>query len=152
MIMIVKRIILHICIYTLFLACFNYNALAKDNKNTQTTKLKDLVAKPKDFLNKRINIEGEFHSFSSLSLDYPKALKSSKEYIGIILSRPDENEIPLVELKISVPVEMFKSEDISIEHGDKLRLNTKVYAVALGEPWLEVKSLEILEKAEKEEK
>ena len=147
-----KRIYLHICIYSLFLGFLNSHALAKDNKSTQTTSLKNLVASPKDFLNKKIDIEGEFHSFSSLSLDYPKALKDSKEFIGIILSRTDEKEITLVELKISVPLEMFKSEKISINHGDKLRLTSKVYAVALGEPWLEVKSLEILEKASKEEK
>lgn len=152
MIVIVKRFYLLICIYTLLLTSFNSYAFAKDNKNTQTTKLKSLVATPKKFLNKKVNIEGEFHSFSSLSLDYPKAQKDSKEFIGIILSRPDEKEIPLVELKISVPLEMFKEKNISIEHGDKLRLTSKVYAVALGEPWLEVKDFEILEKAKKEEK
>ena len=79
-------------------------------------------------------------------------MKSSKEFIGVILSRPDQKEIPLVELKISIPLEMFKDENISIEHGDKLQLNSKVYAVALGEPWLEVRDLEIIEKAEKEER
>lgn len=147
----VKRILLSICIYSLFLGFLNSNVQAKDKKNTQVTKLKELVAHPKKYLNKKVDIEGEFHSFSSLSLDYPKALKDSKEFIGIILSRPDEAEIPLVELKISVPLEMFKSKDISIERGDKLHLNSKVYAVALGEPWLEVKDLTIVEKAKKEE-
>jgi hypothetical protein len=147
----VKRILLSICIYSLFFGFLNSNVHAKDKKNTQVTKLKELVAQPKKYLNKKVDIEGEFHSFSSLSLDYPKALKDSKEYIGIILSRPDEAEIPLVELKISVPLEMFKSKDISIERGDKLHLNSKVYAVALGEPWLEVRDLTVVKKAKEEE-
>lgn len=77
-------------------------------------------------------------------------MKSSKEYIGIILNRPDMEDIPLVELKISVPLDMFKSKNLSIAHGDKLELNSKVYAIALGEPWLEVRDLEIVEKAKKE--
>ena len=151
-----KRIYLSICIYSLtagFLNCFFFNhpVQAKD-KTVQITSLKELVSSPKKFMNKKLTIEGKFHSFSSLSLDYPKAMKSSKEFIGIILSRPDQEEIPLVELKISAPVEMFKSENISIAHGDKLQLNSKVYAIALGEPWLEVKDLKILEKAEPEER
>ena len=128
------------------------NVQAKDNKNAPIISLKELVTSPKLFLNKKVEIEGDFNSFSSLSLDYPKALKDSKEYIGIILSRPDEPEIPLVELKISVPLEIFKDENISIDYGDKLHLTSKVYAVALGEPWLEVKSLEVIKKAVKEEK
>lgn len=152
MIVIVKRICLHICIYSLFFTFFNSNVQAKENKNTQIVSLKDLVASPKQYLNKKIEIEGDFNSFSSLSLDYQKALKDSKEFIGIILNRPDVPEIPLVELKISVPLEMFKNDNISIEYGDKLHLTSKVYAVALGEPWLEVKSLEVIKKAVKEEK
>lgn len=147
MIEIVKQKLLLICIYSLFLGFLNSNLYAKSEKKIPVISLKDLVSKPKDYLNKKVTIEGEFHSFSSLSLDYPKALKDSKEYIGIILSRPDNAEIPLVELKLSAPLEMFKDKNISIAQGDKLRLSSKVYAVALGEAWLEVKDLELLEKA-----
>lgn len=142
-----------ICIYFLAMALFNSSVQAKDkgaSAQMSSTSLKELVSSPKKFLNKKIDIEGEFHSFSSLSLDYPKALKESKEFIGIILSRPDKTEIPLVELKISAPLDMFKNENISIAHGDKLRLSSKVYAVALGEPWLEIKDLKVIEKKAKE--
>ncbi len=146
-----KKLKLLIYLYTFFLFFAQSNALAKDKELDQIVELKELVAKPKDFLNKKLTIEGDFYSFSSLSLDYKKALRESKDFIGIILSRPDKKDIPLVELKISAPLELFKNEDISIDHGDKLRLNTKVYAVALGEPWLELKDLEIIKKVEKEE-
>lgn len=140
-----------ICIYSLLFGFLNTAVSAKSHKRPKLTSLKELVTEPKHFLNNKITIQGKFHSFSSLSLDYDKAMKSSKEYIGIILSRPDLEDIPLVELKISVPLEMFKSKNITIGHGDKLELNSKVYAVALGEPWLEVKDLEIIEKAEKKD-
>ena len=137
-------------ILLILLLSLTQSGFAKNN-TIAITKLQDLVGDPKGYLNKKINIEGEFHSYSSLSLDYEKAYRDPKEFIGIILSRPDEKEIPLVELKLSAPLEMFKDEDITIERGDKLRLNSKVYAVALGEPWLEIKDLEVIKKAKKED-
>lgn len=141
-----KKLLLTICIYSLLFAPLNSSAKTKLT-NEENVSLKALVAEPKKFLNKRIFIEGEFHSFSSLPLDYEKAKRSSEDFIGIILSRPDKKEIPLVELKISVPIKMFKENTVTLNSGDKIRLNSKVYAYELGEPWLEAKDIEILEKA-----
>ena len=80
-----------------------------------------------------------------MPLDYKPAFRSSKDFIGMVLSRPDQKQIPLVELKLAAPLKTFKEEDISVEHGDVVRLKAKVFAVALGEPWLEVQDIEVLE-------
>ncbi|MDD9899305.1 MAG: hypothetical protein OXU45_09950, partial [Candidatus Melainabacteria bacterium] len=110
------------------------------------TELVDLVAEPKKYLGKKINIKGSFHSFGSLVLDYKKAMRSSKDYVGLVLARPDEQEIPLVELKLAAPLKMFKEEDINIKHDDEVSIRAKVFAMVLGEPWLDVESIELLEK------
>ncbi len=109
-------------------------------------KLVELVAEPKKYLNKKIYISGTFFSFSNLSLDYSRAMKTSKDYIGIILARPDHKDIPLVELKLSAPLKLFKDTNLSFEHGDKIAMKAKVYAIALGEPWLEVEAIDVIEK------
>ena len=118
------------------------NAVSNKCKE-ETVALIDLVADPKKFLGKKVVIEGEFNSFSTLPLDYAKAMRSSKDFIGLVLSRPDQQEIPLVELKLAAPLKMFKDNSINIEHGDVVILRGKVYAVALGEPWLELDSIEV---------
>lgn len=118
------------------------NAVSNKCKE-DTVPLVDLVSEPKKFLGKRVLIKGEFNSFSTLPLDYEKAMRSSKDYIGLVLSRPDHSEIPLVELKLAAPLKMFKDSSINIEHGNKVILRAKVYAVALGEPWLEVENIEV---------
>jgi hypothetical protein len=107
-----------------------------------TTSLKEIIKNPKKYKGQKVFLEGEFYSFTNLSLDYSKAFKDSKDYIGIILSRPDYPQIPLVELKLAVPLEEFKDEKKSIiEHGDKVIIEGVIYAIALGEPWIEVKSI-----------
>lgn len=108
-----------------------------------TVSLIDLVANPKQYLGKKLVIEGEFNAFSSLPLDYDKAMRSSKDYIGLMLSRPDQKDIPLVELKLAAPLKMFKDNTINLEHGNTVILKGKVYAVALGEPWLDIDSIEV---------
>ena len=118
------------------------NALSGKCKE-ETVALIDLVASPKKFLGKKLLITGEFNSFSTLPLDYAKAMRSSKDFIGLVLSRPDQTDIPLVELKLAAPLKMFKDNSINLEHGNIVILRAKVYAVALGEPWLEVDSIEV---------
>ena len=73
-------------------------------------------------------------------------MRSSKDYVGLVLARPDEQEIPLVELKLAAPLKMFKEEDINIKHDDEVSIRAKVFAMVLGEPWLDVESIELLEK------
>ncbi len=132
-----------IILAVLLCLAYTHSSSARKNKCEEPTKLADLISQPKKFLNKKILIEGNFYSFSTLSLDYKPAERSSKDYIGLVLSRPDQKEIPLVELKLSASLEEFKKESISIDHGDKVSIKAKVYAVALGEPWLEIEDLEV---------
>lgn len=132
------------------LSPLGYSAEAKRRNEVS---LLEIVSQPKKYKNKRVNLTGEFYSFSNLSLDYEKAMKSSKEYFGIVLSRPDIKEIPLVELKLALSLKKFKeNEDLAaINHGDIIHIYGEVYAVALGEPWLEVKSIEVEHKAKKDD-
>lgn len=111
----------------------------------EPTALVDLVSEPAKFLGKKIVLEGEFYSFSTLALDYEPAMRSSKDYIGLVLARPDQTEIPLVELKIASSLKYFKDKNINLEHGHKLAIKGKVYAVALGEPWVDVEEISLLE-------
>lgn len=150
----INRTKTYLLIMALLLVQFNSAlALGKAKCNEKITDLKELVKSPHDFKGKHLNIEGKFYSFSALALDYPKAMKSSKEYIGIALSRPDVEEIPLVELKLALPLKKFKKDEefANIEHGDLIRLRGQVYDVELGEPWLDISSISIIEKAETEE-
>jgi len=110
----------------------------------EPTELVDLVSEPAKYLGKKIVIEGEFYSFSTLALDYEPAMRSSKDYIGLVLARPDQTEIPLVELKIAAALKNFKEKNINLEHGNKLAIKGKVYAVALGEPWVDVEEISLL--------
>lgn len=141
----------------LIISAFVLPAFAASKGDFKTSKeyvtLYDLVSKPKKYKNKKVKIEGEFFSFSSLALDYPKAERSSDDYLGILLSRPDKEEIPLVEAKFAFPLKAFrKDEDLShIEHGDLIHVTGKVFAIELGEPWIDIKSIEIVKKVEKEE-
>jgi len=141
-----------IVVLCLFCTLATESLAAKNKCKLEPTKLFDLVSQPKKFLNKEIVVSGQFYSFSTIPLDYEKAMKSSKDFIGLILARPDMTDIPLVELKLAAPLEMFKEQDINIEHGDIVSFEAKVYAVALGEPWLEVTSIEVEEHVKKESK
>ena len=111
----------------------------------EQVKLVDLVSEPSKFLGKKIVLEGEFYSFSTLALDYEPAMRSSKDFIGLVLARPDQTEIPLVELKIAASLKSFKEKNINLEHGNKLAIKGKVYAVSLGEPWMDVEEISIID-------
>lgn len=109
------------------------------------TPLVDLVSEPAKYLGKKIVLEGEFYAFSTLALDYEPAMRNSKDFIGIVLARPDHEEIPLVELKLAAPLKIFKDNSISLEHGHKVLVKGKVYAVALGEPWIDIEEFSVVE-------
>jgi hypothetical protein len=111
----------------------------------EPVELVDLVSEPSKFLGKKIVLEGEFYSFSTLALDYEPAMRSSKDFIGLVLARPDQTEIPLVELKIAASLKSFKEKNINLEHGNKLAIKGKVYAVSLGEPWMDVEEISIID-------
>lgn len=140
--MIYKNLYLNLLILAVFSFLNLSNSMARQVCIPATTDVYDLVKSPNNYKGQKIYIEGSFHSFTTLPLDYSKAYRDSKDYIGIMLSRPDFPEIPLVELKLAVPLSEFKDENKEIiENGDKVRIEGEIYAIALGEPWLEVKSI-----------
>lgn len=116
-------------------------------------KIKDIVANPKAYKGKKVKFLGDFYSFSSLPLDYPPAMREAKNHIGIVLARPDHKQIPLVEMKLAVKLDIFKNagERLSLEQGDTLKLSGRVFEVALGEPWLDITSIEVVKKIAKKE-
>ena len=101
-----------------------------------------LLSNPQEYLGKKIKIRGKFSSFSTLALDYPPALRSSKEYISLCLFRND-SKIPLGELKLAFPVEEAKEDPIirDLQEGDVLELYGQVFSTALEEPWVDILSL-----------
>jgi len=116
----------------------------------------DLVAKPKDFLNKNIKIVAQFDKFSVLGLDYPPTNKNSKDYISFMIKRPDVVDkgytIPLSELKLII--KRTKAEKlVDLESGDKVAIKGKLFSAALNDPWVEVDEVISLEtKPEKKDK
>ncbi|OGH99819.1 MAG: hypothetical protein A2039_05770 [Candidatus Melainabacteria bacterium GWA2_34_9] len=107
-----------------------------------------LVANPQSYLNKKIKMIALFDKFSTIGLDYPPVKKSSKDYISFIIKRPDvENKgqtIPLSELKFIIKRD--KAEKlIDLESGDKIEIKGTVFSTALGDPWVDVDEVKILE-------
>jgi hypothetical protein len=109
----------------------------------------DLVRQPEDYLGKTVQFKGVFNSFSALGLDYKKALRDSKDFISVLVLRPDVNpsfKIPLSELKLFYPRK--KSEAVTqLDAGDTVQITGTVFSTALGEPWVEISTLTIEAKA-----
>jgi len=108
----------------------------------------DLVANPQTYLNKKIKMTAQFDKFSTIGLDYPPVNRSSKDYISFIIKRPDvENKgysIPLSELKLIIKRD--KAEKlIDLESGDKIEITGTVFSTALGDPWVDVDEVKMLE-------
>lgn len=105
-----------------------------------------LVANPNSFLNKTVVMTAKFDKFSTVGLDYPPALRKTEDYIGLMVFRDDtEYEIPLSELKL-----FMKREDaqkfIELKSKDSVKIVGKVFSSALGDPWVDVLSLESIKK------
>ena len=108
----------------------------------------DLVANPQCYLNKKIKIVALFDKFSVIGLDYAPVNRSSKDYISFIIKRPDvENKgytIPLSELKFILKRD--KAEKlIDLESGNKIEIKGTEFSTALGDPWVDVDEVKILE-------
>lgn len=113
---------------------------------TKTTSI-DLLKNPSHFLNKSVEFEGTFNSFSSLGLNYKKAYKDPKDFISILILRPDvtHHKVPLSELKLMYPRK--KSEAIlKLESGDIIKIKGKVFSTMLNDPWVEIDAVDILKK------
>ena len=127
----------------------NYAHIEKTNPEIKPVVVKplDLVNNPQKFLNKEIKMYAQFNKFSTLGLDYDRAFRSSKDFISILIKRPDvakEYTIPLSELKL-----ILKRDDaeklLDIESGDKIEITGKVFSTALNDPWVDIYKLKNLE-------
>jgi len=119
--------------------------LVKDCK--EKTAISSLILNPEDWVNKEVCFEGNFASFSNIALEYDLAYRSKKEYISLLLLRPG-TKIPLSELKLTIKISKAREQGKiqEIEQGDKLLIKGKVFSSALGEPWIDISEIEILNK------
>lgn len=111
-----------------------------------------LVEQPGVYMEKEIKFQAQFHKFSTLGLDYDKAMRDSKDYISVLIKRPDVPEkyvIPLSELKLIIKRDEAE-EMLDMESGDKVEITGKVFSSALNDPWVDIYELSSLEPKNKE--
>ncbi len=118
----------------------------------KTTPL-EIVANPSCFLGKHVKFDASFDKFSALGLDYKPALKSSQDYIGILIKRDDvtDHTVPLAEMKLFLKrseAEKF----VDIDSGDKVKIEGIVFSNALGDPWINIDSFVTEQKNDKKAK
>ena len=107
----------------------------------------DIVANPKIYLNQNIKMRAKFDKFSTLGLDYKSAFKSSEEYISFLIKRDDTAyDIPLSEMKLFLKRDEAE-KFIELKTDDIIEIQGIVFSDALGDPWIDVTKLTIIEKA-----
>jgi hypothetical protein len=123
--------------------------IAQKDVIVNTTSL-NIVATPSKYLNKTVKMQATFDKFSTLGLDYSKALRKSSDYIGILIQRDDvvDHNIPLSEMKLFMKKEMAE-KFIDLDTGDKIEITAKVFSAALNDPWLDIEKLTVIQKAKK---
>ena len=123
------------------------------NDTVITTKPLLVVEMPQKFLNKQIKMKATFDKFSTLGLDYKKALRPSTEYIGFLIQRDDvlDHNIPLSEMKLFIKRD-YAEKFIELDTGDKIEITGKVFSTALGDSWIDVNKITILQKLKQETK
>lgn len=110
----------------------------------------DVVKNPQKYLNKIVIMKATFDKFSTLGLDYKPAMRSSQNYIGFLIKRDDvvDHTIPLSEMKLFMKRELAE-KNINLESGDKIQITGKVFSTALGDPWIDVTQIKIIQKSAK---
>ena len=112
----------------------------------------NVVASPNKYLGKTLKMQATFDKFSTLGLDYNKALRKSTDYIGILIQRDDvvDHNIPLSEMKLFLKKDLAEKH-IDLDTGDKIEIIAKVFSTALNDPRLDIQSITVIKKAKKEE-
>lgn len=118
----------------------------------ETTPLQ-IVANPDSFLHKNVKFTATFDKFSALGLDYPPAKKPATDYIGILIKRDDvkDHTVPLSEMKLFISRKMAE-KFVDIDSGDTVSVEGNVFLTALGDPWINITNMSILNQANKKEK
>jgi len=153
------------CVFSL---CIGFSAVTfakeaqKDNEiqpvkcveqaNTTFAKPLQIVQNPSRFLNQNIKMNATFDIFSTLGLDYKKALRESKDYIGFLIQRDDvqDHNIPLSEMKLFLKRD-YAEKFIDLDTGDRIEITGYVFSNALGDAWIDVNNITVLKKAKAEE-
>ena len=123
------------------------------SQNAMEVKPIELVNNPAVYLNKDVKMSAQFDKFSTLGLDYKKAFRDSKDYISVLIKRPDVNKeytIPLSELKLILKREAAEKL-LDIESGDRVQIVGKVFSTALNDPWVDVTELKNLDPDKKKD-
>ena len=123
-------------------------AFANTNTNAPiNTAPLSVVATPQKYLNKTVVMKATFDKFSTLGLDYKKAMRSSSDYIGFLIQRDDvdDHNVPLSEMKLFIKRD-YAEKFIELDTGDKIQITGKVFSNALGDPWIDVSKITILQK------
>lgn len=112
-----------------------------------------LLQGPNEYLNKKVTFTGTFNRFADIALDYKKAFRDSRDYVTFFILRPDvtASTIPLAELKLFFPRKK-SSEVMDLEAGDKIQIVGTQFSTALGEPWVDVDHIKVLQKTPRPEK
>ena len=120
-------------------------------QQTVVVKPIDLVNNPSAYLHKRISMTAKFAKFSTLGLDYNRAMRSSDNYISFLFLRDDAiNNIPLSELKMFINRKTAEKLP-DIDEGDNVKVTGTVFSNALGDDWLDAESLTIVNKIKKDD-
>lgn len=100
------------------------------------------------WVDKKISFQGTFNAFSAYALDYKGAMRSGKDYISFLILRPDvtHHDIPLSELKLILPRKKVDSV-LDLESGDSVLVKGKIFSAALGDPWVDVDEVVLLQKS-----
>ena len=129
----------------------NYIISTSNTTTTYTTPI-EILNNAQKYLNKPIKIEAKFNRFATLGLDYPKALRSSEEYISFIVQRNDviDHDVPLSEMKLFMKRELAENF-IELDTNDRIKIDGVMFSNALGDVWIDVEKIQIVEKAKKNE-
>jgi hypothetical protein len=110
--------------------------------------LQALLKNPMPYLHKPVVFSGTFSTFSSLGLDYKPALREAKNYVTILLFRPDvlpEHKIPLSEVKIFI--RRKESEKLpDLETNDVVTIEGIPFSTALGDVWVDLTKVTVTQK------
>ncbi len=110
----------------------------------------EIVANPSAYVNKNVKFKATFDKFSALGLDYKPAMKSSQDFIGILIKRDDvkDHTVPLSEMKLFLN-RTEAEKYIDLNSGDTIEIEGKVFSEALGDPWIEIKKFAIINQCAK---
>ena len=133
--------------YSKVIAATPTKTVAKQTSTLNATPLA-IVATPEKYLNKTVKMQATFDKFSTLGLDYKKAMRSSTDYIGILIQRDDvvNHNIPLSEMKLFLKRDVAEKY-IDLKTNDEVYIEGSVFSDALGDAWIDVQKLELIKKA-----